>query len=63
MELIESYQSILKITEEYYKSQLKTVDDVTLVKNRVKISQHDLEIYKIDKKIVIVKLYQGIRGE
>jgi outer membrane protein len=61
-ELIESYQSIQKITEEYFRNKLKTEDDVTIIKNRVKISQHDLEIYLVDRVIVMVELYRGIRG-
>lgn len=59
-ELIESYQSIYKITEEYYKSNLKTKDDVTILKNRVEVSKLDLEMYKIDRELVKIALYREI---
>jgi outer membrane protein len=61
-ELIESYLSVQKITEDYFKSNLRTADDVKIIKNRVQISRHDLEIYEIDKQIVMVELYRGIKN-
>jgi outer membrane protein len=60
-ELIESYLSVQKITEDYFQSKLRTADDVTIIKNRVQISRHDLEIYEIDKKIVMIELYRGLK--
>jgi len=59
-ELIQSYQSIYEITNEYYKSDLKTKDDVTILKNRVDISKFDLDIYAIDKELTTLILYQLI---
>ena len=59
-ELIESYLSIYEITKEYYESDLKTEDDVTILKNRVDISKFDLDIYNIDKKITKLLLYQAV---
>jgi outer membrane protein TolC len=61
-ELIESYLSVQKITEDYFNSNLRTADDVKIIKNRVQISRHDLEIYELDKKLVLIELYKGIKN-
>jgi outer membrane protein TolC len=60
-ELIESYQNIYSVTESYYKSNLKTEDDVTLLKNRVEISKLDLNIFELDKKGVVLALYKLLK--
>jgi outer membrane protein TolC len=62
-ELIESYQNIYKITEDYFKSNLKTEDDVTLMKNRLTISQFDLKIYRVDREIILLNLVRELNKD
>ena len=59
-ELIKSYQSIYEITSAYSKNNLKSEDDVKIIKNRVEISSLDLEIYKIEQELAKLELYRDI---
>jgi len=59
-DLIQNYQSLYKITYDYFKSDLKTEDEVTILKNRVEISKFDLKAYQVDKELIKLLLYKAI---
>ncbi len=58
-EAIKRYEQVLDTTEEYYRSNLKTANDVTVLKNRVAITKYDSKIYEIESELVklsVIKL-------
>ncbi len=59
LDAVKSYEKILDTTEAYYKHNLKTADDVEMLKNRVKIIKYDSKIYELEQelaKLSVIKL-------
>ena len=55
------YAKILKSTKELYRAGQRSIDDVKLLQNSLKIKSIDSKIYKIDKNLELLKLYESVR--
>jgi len=58
---IKAYKRLYKSTNEQYKAGQKSIDDVELIKNSLKIKRLDKNIYTYAKSIEILKLYEKVR--
>jgi len=58
---IKAYKRLYKSTNEQYKAGQKSIDDVNLIKNSLKIKKLDKYIYTYAKSIEILKLYEKVR--
>jgi outer membrane protein TolC len=54
------YGRILKSTKNLYRAGQKSIDDVRLLTNSLNIKRLDSKIYKIDKSLEILKLYERV---
>jgi outer membrane protein TolC len=56
-----AYARILKSTKSLYSAGQKSIDDVRLLKNSYKIKVLDYKIYKIDRDLELLKLYERVK--
>ena len=55
---ISFYDTLVKSTTEQYRQKLRTKNDVIVIKNTKQSAQKDLAIFKLDKHLKLVKLYE-----
>ncbi len=55
------YARLLKSTKNLYRAGQRSINDVKLIKNSLKIKRLDAKIYAIDKQIELLKLYAKMR--
>lgn len=57
---IARYENLYEMVKALYKGDLRTIDDVTIMQNRLESSKLDIEILNLDKKSVLNDLYKRI---
>ncbi|RXJ98826.1 hypothetical protein CRU98_08665 [Arcobacter sp. CECT 8986] len=57
---IKLYSQLLQVNQDEYNAGYKTIDDVTTIKNSMKIRQLDIKTYKLNIKKQILSLYFAI---
>lgn len=57
---IKLYSQLLQVNQDEYNAGYKTIDDVTTIKNSMKIRQLDIKTYKLNIKKQILNLYFAI---
>ena len=55
-----AYKRLLKSTKELYRAGQKSIDDVNMIKNSLKIKLLDIKIFKIQKDLELLKLYSKV---
>ncbi len=55
------YAKILKSTKELYRAGQRSIDDVRLLQNSLKIKRLEANIYKIEKSLELLKLYERVK--
>ncbi|RXJ87228.1 TolC family protein [Arcobacter sp. CECT 8985] len=58
---IKLYSQLLEVNQDEYNAGYKTIDDVTTIKNSMKIRQLDIKTYKLNIKKQILSLYFAIK--
>ena len=56
-----AYKRILRDTINLYHSGQKSIEDVNLLKNSLEIKRLDIKIYKVQKNLEILKLYERVK--
>ena len=55
------YARILKSTKELYRAGQRSIDDVKLLQNSLKIKKLESSIYRVDRSLELLKLYEKVR--
>ena len=60
---IEIYRKLLSDTKKLFKGGYKTQSDVNMLQNSLNISKMDYEIFKLDRELELLNLYEMVKNE
>ncbi|MRJ02873.1 MAG: TolC family protein [Epsilonproteobacteria bacterium] len=59
---IELYRSLLEETRELYEAGEKTIYDLKTMENSLKQREIDLQIFQVDRQLLLLQLYKGLKN-
>ncbi len=57
----QAYKRLLKSTKEQYRAGQKSILDLKVLQNSLKMKEIEIELYRIDREIEILKLYESMK--